>query len=728
MPVMIVVLCVLALAYRYYSAFLAAKVAVLDDTRQTPAYRLNDGHNYHPTSKWVLFGHHFAAISGAGPLIGPVLAAQFGYMPGLLWIVIGVCLAGAVQDFLALAASIRHDGKSIAQIAYARIGKVTGTASMLAIVFILIIALAGLGKVVVKALGGEEVKYPAGSVLILPKDRPTWMSITEHSERARVGAPHELIYQVPAGSTLRWPHGEMLIQESFQLCTREPSRDYGTFSNLMPVVNGIAQLPSSAVRVVPGSPWGAFTIACTIPIALFVGLYMYRIRKGHVVEASLIGAVLTLGATFAGGWVSQQPFSQFFNLRDSAVIWCMMAYGFIASVLPVWVLLCPRDYLSSFLKIGTIAALVGGVIVANPALHAPAVNHVFLNGGPTVPGQIFPFLFITIMCGAISGFHSLVSSGTTPKMIKRESDARTIGYGAMLIEALVGVTAMIAAAALPVQDYYAMNTDLAKVPVFQERILQVGGGGGIEHLNVQQDNLPRYEQLTQESLRGRTGGAVTLAVGMAEIFDKAISRVATNSQAALNAMWKYWYHFAIMFEALFILTTIDTGTRVGRFVLQELMGRVVPKLGQTDWWPSAILSTAMMVAGWGYFISSNSMAAIWPMFGIANQMLAVIALAVISVWLFSEGRAKYLWVTVAPLAVVLTTTSTAAIQMLISQWRGVSTQLSLEAALRNWTTIANSAVQMSLIALMLICTLIVLWGSAAKILLDKRNPVPVNTP
>ena len=707
MPVMIVILCVMALAYRYYSAFLAAKVAVLDDSRQTPAYRLNDGQNYHPTNKWVLFGHHFAAISGAGPLIGPVLAAQFGYMPGLLWIVIGVCLAGAVQDFLALAASIRHDGKSIAQIAYVRIGKITGTASMIAIVFILIIALAGLGKVVVKALGGEDVHYPADALI---------------STIAPAKSLGDGLFEIPAGSSMSWNSGksQMTIAEPFTVRSSKPLEDVGSGIHVYRI--------GSAPRLVPGSPWGTFTIACTIPIALFTGLYMYRIRKGHVVEASLIGAVLTLGATFAGGWVSQQPFGQIFNLKDSTVIWCMAAYGFIASVLPVWVLLCPRDYLSSFLKIGTIAVLVGGVLVANPTLHAPAVNKVFLNGGPTVPGQIFPFLFITIMCGAISGFHSLVSSGTTPKMIKKESDARTIGYGAMLIEALVGVTAMIAAAALPVQDYYAMNTDLAKVPVFQEKILQVGGAGGIEHLNVQQDNLPRYEQLTQESLRGRTGGAVTLAVGMAEIFDKAISRFATNSEAALQALWKYWYHFAIMFEALFILTTIDTGTRVGRFVLQELMGRVIPKMGQTDWWPSAILSTAMMVAGWGYFISSNSMAAIWPMFGIANQMLAVIALAVVSVWLVSEGRAKYLWVTVTPLAVVLTTTSTAAIQMLIGQWRGFSTQLGLEAALRNWTTIVNSSVQISLIALMLICTLIVLWGAAAKILLDKPAPAPVNTP
>jgi carbon starvation protein len=370
------------------------------------------------------------------------------------------------------------------------------------------------------------------------------------------------------------------------------------------------------------------------------------------------------------------------------------------------VLLCPRDYLSSFLKIGTIAFLVGGTIIANPKLEAPAFNTVFASGGPTVPGRIFPFLFITIMCGAISGFHALVSSGTTPKMVKRESDTRTIGYGAMLIEGMVGVVAMVAASTLPVRDYYAMNTDLAKVPIFQDRILQVGGANGPEHIGD-------YERLTQESLRGRTGGAVTLAVGMAHIFDKATNRFFTNPKT-LEALWKYWYHFAIMFEALFILTTIDTGTRIGRFLLQEVFGKLHPALGIAGPWPSAILSTTLIVAGWSYFISANTMDAIWPMFGVGNQMLAVIALAVVSVYLVNEGRAKYLFVTLAPLAVVLTTTSTGAIEMILRHVTTIRTQLDKSHA--DWTTLINSIIQGSLIVAMLLCAIIVIAAGAARVL------------
>ncbi len=702
MPVMIVVLCMMAIAYRYYSAFLAAKVAVLDDSKPTPAVKLNDGQNYHPTNKWVLFGHHFAAISGAGPLIGPVLAAQFGYLPGLLWIVIGVCIGGAVQDFLVLAASIRRGGKSLAQIAFADIGKVAGSAAMLAILFIIVIALAGLGKVVVKALGGEEVKYPPGSVLV--GKVPVLPPAHAHG-----------LYVVNRGTELQWNDGKssMTFGESFVL--RPPKGEM----EVQLTADGdsfTVKLPPGTVRPVPGSSWGTFTIACTIPIALFVGLYMYKIRPGHIVEASLIGAVLTLAATFAGGFVAGTSFGEIFNLKDTTVVWTMAAYGFIASVLPVWVLLCPRDYLSSFLKIGTIALLVGGVIIANPTLEAPAFNSIFAGGGPTVgtgnplvKAKIFPFLFIVIMCGAISGFHALVSSGTTPKMIKKESDARTIGYGAMLIEGLVGVVAMIAAAALPTNDYYAMNTDLAAVPTWQADILKVGGGNGIEHIG-------QYEQLTQESLRGRTGGAVTLAVGMAHIFDRAAARfVSEGTEHALRGMWKYWYHFAIMFEALFILTTIDTGTRVGRFLLQEVFGKVSPSWGRQDYWPSAILSTVLIVLGWAYFINANSMAAIWPMFGVANQMLAVIALAIVSAYLVNTGKARYLWVTVVPLCVVMTTTSTAAVQMFIGQLNTFTTQLGNAPGVRNTTLLINSGVQGLLIAAMLGCGIIVILSAARRI-------------
>jgi carbon starvation protein len=687
MPLMIAILCIMAISYRYYSAFLAAKVAALDDSRTTPAVQFRDGKNYEPTSKWVLFGHHFAAISGAGPLIGPVLAAQFGYLPGLLWIVVGVCLGGAVQDFLVLAASLRRNGKSLAEIARDDIGKVAGTAAATAILFILIIALAGLGKVVVKALGGEQVKYPAGSRLVLPD------SIT-------IASKDNGNYEIPSGTKLVWAGGEMVFTSGFAMHSAEP---------LASTASTIA-LPASAYRIAPGSSWGTFTIACTIPIALFVGLYMYRIRPGKIVEASVIGGALTLGATVLGGWVAHQPFGEIFNLSASSVTWLMALYGFVAAVLPVWVLLCPRDYLSSFLKIGTIALLVGGTILANPKLEAPAINHVFLGGGPTVPGQIFPFLFITIMCGAISGFHALVSSGTTPKMIQRESHARTIGYGAMLIEGLVAVVAMIAAATLPSADYYAMNTDLDKVPAFHDRIVQVGGGGGVEHIAM-------YEQNTQESLRGRTGGAVTLAVGMAHIFDQAAARMWRGGEESLRSMWKYWYHFAIMFEALFILTTIDAGTRIGRFLLQEIAGRTIhPRLGQTGWWPSAWISTALIVLGWVYFISSSSMASIWPMFGVANQMLAVIALAIVSAFLANEGRVRYVWVTACPMAVVTTTTTTAAIEMLIRLLNTITTQAhNLPATAARWA-IVHASVQAALIAAMLICGFLIVLGSTARVL------------
>jgi carbon starvation protein len=459
--------------------------------------------------------------------------------------------------------------------------------------------------------------------------------------------------------------------------------------------------------VVPGSSWGTFTIAATIPIALLVGLYMYRLRKGKVIEASLIGGALVLAAVFVGGYIAHTSMGRYFNLSARNITLWMAAYGFIASVLPVWVLLVPRDYLSSFLKVGTIFILVAGVILARPKLEAPAFNTVFSHGGPVGAGNIFPFLFITIMCGAISGFHALVSSGTTPKMVRRESDARTIGYGAMLMEGLVGVVALIAACTLPSQDYYGLNTALADAPAYHDRIVQVGGG--IEHLNM-------WEQNTQETLRGRASGAVTLAVGMANIFDQAAGRFFARSQATLQAIWKYWYHFAIMFEALFILTTIDAGTRIGRFLLQEALGKVIhPRLGDVDWWPSAVLSTALIVIGWAYFINANEMKIIWPVFGIANQMLAVIALAVISAYLANEGKTKYLWVTVAPMIFVATTTFVAGAEMLSTQAHSLSLQLHNAPVDRNSAIIVQSAVLGSLILAMLACGAIIMIASARRI-------------
>ena len=693
MPVMIVVLCLMAIAYRYYSAFLAAKVAALDGNRVTPAYECNDGHNFHPTNKWVLFGHHFAAISGAGPLIGPVLAAQFGYMPGLLWIVIGVCLAGAVQDFLVLAASTRRGGRSLAQIAYHDIGKVAGATGTIAILLIIVVALAGLGKVVVKALGGETVAYPAGSVLDFTTILPNQKAIVDLHSANR--------YWIPAGTTLRWNDGSSTLRftEAFWIQTTDA---YQVREDRTVV------LPAGTFRLVPGSSWGAFTIACTIPIALFVGLYMYKIRPGKVVEASIIGGVLMIGATILGGFVAESRFAHLFNLSAGGVTWAMAIYGFVASVLPVWILLCPRDYLSSFLKIGTIALLVIGTILANPHFQAPAFNTTFFSGGPTVKGQIFPFLFITIMCGAISGFHALVSSGTTPKMIKKETDARTIGYGAMLIEGLVGVVAMIAASTLPVRDYYAMNTELAAMPRFHDRILAVAGPHGIEDIGM-------YEDLTKESLRGRTGGAVTLAVGMAHIFDGAARRISVGAEESLKSLWKYWYHFAIMFEALFILTTIDTGTRIGRFLLQEVAGKIHPSLGITGGWISAFVSTGLIVFAWAWFMNSDSFATIWAMFGIANQMLAVIALAIVSAYLANSGKARYLWVTVLPLLVVMTTTSTAAVQMFIGQTDTIRTQLSNAPGTRSGGLLANAIIQATCIGAMMITGFIVIVTSAMKI-------------
>ncbi|MBL8792678.1 MAG: carbon starvation protein A, partial [Planctomycetia bacterium] len=562
MPVLLVVLCCLMLAYRYYSAFLAAKVAALDDANVTPAHRYYDGQNYHPTNKWVLFGHHFAAISGAGPLIGPVLAIQYGYMPGLLWLIIGVCLAGAVQDMLVLAASVRRGGKSLAEIAKSELGPSASIIVSAAILFIVVIALAGLGFVVVKALGGEEIKLAAGTRVTLPAG--TEVTLVSQASDGNV-------YAFPQGCQIRYTPTSPVMDRPEAIRVQTPPGP-----PLAPDAERTVVLPAKSFQIVEGSSWGTFTIACTVPIALFVGLYMYKIRKGHVVEASLIGAVGVLLATVAGNWVANSHWREYFLLTKEQTVLALTGYGFIASVLPVWMLLCPRDYLSSFLKIGTIALLVVGVLLANPTLHHPPVNQVFNTpeGGPTFRGQIFPFVFICVMCGAISGFHALVSSGTTPKMVDKESQVRMIGYGSMLMEGLVGVMALIAAASLPVDLYFEINTSLTDVEKFQPKLNEVyatyGGqreaGDPLHATNVhgvQHYNLAEIEkQVGNESLRGRTGGAVTLAVGMALIFTEAFDRINLNIEGVIA----YWYHFAIMFEALFILTTIDTGTRIARFL------------------------------------------------------------------------------------------------------------------------------------------------------------------
>ncbi len=659
MPVMIVVLCCLAIAYRYYSAFLAAKVAALDDTRVTPAHRFNDGQNYHPTNRWVLFGHHFAAISGAGPLIGPVLAIQYGFAPGLVWLVIGVCLAGAVQDMLVMVASVRSDGKSIAEIARRELGIAAAIIASVAILFIVIIALAGLGFVVVKALGGEEVKLPEGMVIHTPE----------------LPVLREGLYHFPANCRVKYSahDPETLRSETFAVRCPEPwvltadvSRPY------------VYLLPAGCTQVVPGSSWGTFTIACTIPIALLVGLWMYRIRPGQVVEASLIGGMLTLVAVIVGNWIPGSPLERYFSLNREQTILALGVYGFIAAVLPVWLLLGPRDYLSSFLKVGTVGLLVVSVCVANPSLEAPPVNEVFLNGGPTFPGQIFPFVFICIMCGAISGFHSLVSSGTTPKMIDKESHIRMIGYGSMLMEGLVGVVALIAAAALPSDLYYAINVPIDQTPRYQKQLAAVYEKYGVQlppeandpahatnvdspqHLNLGQVE----ERVGGESLRGRTGGAVTLAVGMSVIFDQAFRWIGVTGEWLL----KYWYHFAIMFEALFILTTIDAGTRIARFLFQETAGRVYAPLGRPGWLPGAILASALVTGSWCWLIYTGSIDTIWPMFGIANQLLAVLALALVTTWIVNTGRSRYAPVTILPMAFVVSTTLTAGAQLVTGRF------------------------------------------------------------
>jgi carbon starvation protein len=534
--VILPVLGILAIAYRYYSAFIAARVLCLDDRRPTPAHVRPDGQNYHVTTRWVLFGHHFAAIAGAGPLIGPVLAAQFGYAPGLIWLVGGVCLAGAVHDMIVLWASTRRGGASLADIARAEIGPVAGLTAALAILFIVIVALAGLGLAVVNAL--------------------------EHSA------------------------------------------------------------------------WGTFTIGMSIPLALFVGWYMYRLRPGRITEATIIGVAGLLLCVVLGKPIAGSAIGHYFEFSRTQLIVLMAAYGFVASVLPVWLLLAPRDYLSSFMKIGTIGLLIAGVIVVNPALEMPAFSQYVGGGGPIVPGPLFPFAFITIACGAISGFHALIASGTTPKMVNVESDIRPIGYGAMLMEGLVGIMSIIAASAMHPGDYFAINTSPA---VFAT-------------LGMTVTNLPALEAAVQETVAGRTGGAVSLAIGMAQIF---------AGLPGMRQLLDYWYHFAIMFEALFILTTIDAGTRVARFLVGEFLGRAYAPFARHDWLPGAAVSTFLVVTAWAYFIWAGSISTIWPMFGIANQLLAAVALAVGTTVIINAGRARYAWVTVMPLAFVSITTLTA---------------------------------------------------------------------
>ena len=560
---LVAAVCSYLVAYRFYSRFIADRVFGLDPCRATPAERLNNGRDFVVTSKWVLFGHHFSAISGAGPLVGPTLAAQFGFLPGTLWLIAGVVLGGAVQDFLILCASVRRDGKSLGQIAKEEVNPVAGLAAMIAIFAIMIILLAVLALVVVNAL-----------------------------------------------------------------------RD---------------------------SPWGLFTIACTIPIALLMGLWMNYIRPGKVAEATVMGIALLFAALMGGQWISQSPaWAPAFTWSGTNLTWAVVIYGFVASVLPVWLLLAPRDYLSAFMKIGTILVLGVAILLVLPPLRMPAVTQFIDGTGPVFAGKLFPFAFITIACGAISGFHALVSSGTTPKMIRREPDARLVGYGSMLTESLVGVMAMIAAATLDPGVYFAMNVGPAALGATSETAARAIAQWGFTVQPAELDALAA--QMGEATLLSRTGGAPSLAVGMAGILSGLFS----------GAGLAIWYHFAIMFEAVFILTTIDAGTRVGRFMLQELLGHVWAPLGRTSWYPSILLSSFLVVAGWGYFLYQGvvdplgGINSLWPLFGIANQLLAAVALCVATTVLIKMGRMRYSWVTLVPLAWLATATLTAGWQKVLS--------------------------------------------------------------
>jgi len=609
LPIIIGSLCLIAISYRYYSAFIAAKVLALDDSRPVPSQTMYDGHNYYPTNKWVLFGHHFAAISGAGPLIGPVLAAQFGFLPGLLWLVIGVCIGGAVHDFMILAGSVRRKGKSLAEMARTEISPLSGLVAGIAILFIVVIALAGLGLVVVNALAE--------------------------------------------------------------------------------------------------SAWGTFTVAFTIPLALFMGLYMYRFRKGKIAEASIIGVIGLLVAVYLGGRIADSSLATAFTLSRNTLIVVMAAYGFIASVLPVWMLLCPRDYLSSYLKIGTIAFLIIGVILVHPNLNMPAFTPFTAGGGPVIPGKLYPFVFITIACGAISGFHALISSGTTPKMIAKETDTRMIGYGSMLMEGVVGIVALIAATSLFPGDYFAINT-AQRTDAQKAAYVQMVDTHTAEGFNLKPQEIDRLEQESGEkNLRGRTGGAVTLALGIAKIFDGI---------PGLSGFMKYWYHFAIMFEALFILTTIDTGTRVARFLVGEVGGRVYRKLEEPNWLPGSIVTSALVVAAWAAFIWSGSISTIWPMFGIANQLLASVALCVATTIIVNSGKAKYSWVTIVPLSFVGSTT-------LVAGWKSI-TDIFWPLTLNPETSL-QGYINVTLTAIIMVAAIVILIDSIRGWLGSRRTPEPV---
>jgi carbon starvation protein len=551
------------IGFRFYAKFIAARVMALNNERATPAERLRDGHDFEPTNKWILFGHHFAAIAGPGPLVGPTLAAQFGYLPGALWIIIGCVLGGAVQDFVILFCSMRRDGKSLGQMAREEIGKVGGVTALIAVMMIMIILLAVIALVVVNAL--------------------------------------------------------------------------------------------------KGSPWGAFTIAATMPIAVFMGVYLRFWRPGKVLEVSAIGFVLVLASIFAGRYVAESPaLAPWFTYGPIALAFAVIIYGFFASALPVWLLLAPRDYLSTFVKLGVVLMLGAGILVVRPELELPAFTRFVDGTGPIFAGKIFPFCFITIACGAISGFHALISSGTTPKMIAREWHAWPIGYGSMLLESFVGIMALIAACALHPGVFFAVNSPAGIVGAAPEAAVQTITNWGFPVTTSEMHALAA--EVGEHTLFARTGGAPSLALGMAQIFG------SFGGERILG----FWYHFAIMFEALFILTIIDAGTRVGRFMLQDLAGHIYRPLGRVGWMPGVIGASALIVLAWGYFLYQGvrdplgGINSLWPLFGIANQLLAAIALCVGTTILVKMHRARYMWITTAPLAWLVIVTFTAGWEKIFS--------------------------------------------------------------
>ncbi|MEC4748703.1 carbon starvation CstA family protein [Methylomicrobium sp. Wu6] len=556
-------LCVYSLAYRFYAAWIAAKVLAIDPTRATPAERLDNGRDFVPTNKWIVFGHHFAAIAGPGPLVGPTLAAQFGYLPGTLWILIGAVLGGCVQDMVTLFFSTRRNARSLGQMARDELGVLGGTAALIGTFAIMIILIAVLGLVVVNAM--------------------------KHS------------------------------------------------------------------------PWATSTVAATIPIAMIVGLYMRSIRPGRVLEASIFGVALLLASVVYGGFVDRsETWRVVFDHEGLTLAWWVIGYGFAAAVLPVWLLLAPRDYLSTFVKLGTITLLAVAIVILRPDVKMPALTPFIDGSGPIFGGKLFPFVFITIACGAISGFHALIASGTTPKLLTNERDIRMIGYGGMLLESFVAMMAMVAATVLEPGVFFAVNSPAGVVGAEAAAAVAKISAWGFPVTVEQMQNLAA--QMGEATLFARTGGAPSLAVGMASIFGSAFG----------DGLLALWYHFAIMFEAIFILTTLDAGTRVGRFMLQDMLGNLWPKLGETSWAPSVILTSAIVVAGWGYFLyigvidPNGGVNILWPLFGIANQMLAAIALCVATGILVKSDKLKYAWISGAPLLWLVTITSAAAWEKIVS--------------------------------------------------------------